>query len=112
MFLSFLLLCSLQFCLSSIVQQPAVREHSGARAVLCSQHNSFRMAQRLLKGWTLSASAPHSNKQRRTIANKTMLHWREKGTVLIPAGDFGILQIGVFFAWMFISHKSKQQPDR
>lgn len=42
--------------------QPAVTEHSGARAVLCSKRNSVRMAERLLKGWTSHASLPHSNR--------------------------------------------------
>lgn len=85
----FVLIC---FCWR--VKQPAVREHSGTRAVLCSKHNSFRMAQRLLKGWMLNASVPHSNKQREIVTDKPMIQMKvcvKKGSVLIPAGDFGLL---------------------
>lgn len=93
------------------VKLPAVRERSGTRAVLSSRLNSFRMAQRLLKGWLLHASLPCCNKQCETVTDKPTIQMKictkRKSSILIPAGDFGLLFIWGFCLF-FTCQKNKQ----
>lgn len=88
--------------------EPAMREQSGTRAVFCSKHNSFRMAQRLLKEWMFNASLPHSNKRVVLSGCRQANDIWASAMTLTPAGDFGLLYVWVFLACMFVSFLPRQ----
>lgn len=80
--------CVFQLCWETKGQNLPWQER---RDALCSKHNSFRMAQRLSKGWTLNAPLPRSNKQRWLVPDEPRIRTNaclSEGGALIPAGDF------------------------